>query len=122
MLHVEDLRRRLWQLPSSSSDEQLLRAPHVYNEASATPRAHYVGFLQTSRRFAQSYVDAVGERMRFQNSALEIPLALLEMARRLRGEAVQLKISFKKGPCKLFKCIVREGTFFLLSIALPITI
>jgi len=35
-------------------------------------------------------------------------MALLEMARRLRGEAVQLKVSFKRGPCKQFKCIVKE--------------
>ncbi|KAI0247729.1 hypothetical protein BJV78DRAFT_1285313 [Lactifluus subvellereus] len=110
VLHVEDLRTRLRQLPSSSSDagEQLPRALHVYDEASAIARADYVGFLQTSRGFAQSYVDAVVERMRFQNGALELLSALLEMARQLRGEAVQLKISFKRGPCKQFKCVVKE--------------
>jgi hypothetical protein len=86
--------------------------PHallVYDEASAAARANYVDFLQASRDFAQSYVDAVLERMRFQNGALEVLMALLEMARRLRGEAVQLKVSFKRGPCKQFKCIIKEG-------------
>ncbi|KAI0247267.1 hypothetical protein BJV78DRAFT_950551 [Lactifluus subvellereus] len=109
VLHVEDLRTRLRQLPSSSSDdgEQLPRALHVYDEASATARANYVGFLQTSRGFAQSYIDAVVERMRFRNT-LEQLSALLEMAHRLRGEAVQLKISFKRGLCKQFKCVAKE--------------
>jgi hypothetical protein len=47
--------------------------------------------------------------MRFQNGVLEVLLALLEMARRLRGEAVQLKVSFKKGPCKQFKESLRHN-------------
>ncbi|KAI0298311.1 hypothetical protein BC826DRAFT_999160 [Russula brevipes] len=120
VLHVEDLRKHLRQLPSPPSSssspppaadgvpEQLPHALLVYDEASAAARANYVDFLQASRDFAQSYVDAVLERMRFQNGALEDLMALLEMARRLRGEAVQLKVSFKRGPCKQFKCIVKE--------------
>ncbi|KAH9971856.1 hypothetical protein BGW80DRAFT_421801 [Lactifluus volemus] len=56
---------------------------------------------------------ALVERMWFQNGALEALLALLEMTRRLRGEALQLKILFKTGTCRQFKCIVKEGTFYL---------
>ena len=69
VLDVEDPRTRLRQLPSSSSDagEQLPRALHVYDGASATARANCVGFLQTTREFTQGDVDAVGERRRFQN-------------------------------------------------------
>jgi hypothetical protein len=59
--------------------------------------------------------------MRFQNGALEVLMALLEMARRLRGEAVQLKVSFKKGPCKQFRCIVEEGGLFFHGTAVSIT-
>ena len=93
----------------SESQEALPNALLVYDEASASAHADYVQFLQASRDFAQSYVDAVLERMRYQNGALEVLLALLEMARRLRGEAVQLRVSFKRGPCKQFKCIIKEG-------------
>jgi hypothetical protein len=115
VLHVENLRTRLQQLPSPppDADAHLGRALLSYDKASVDARADYVGFLQASHGFAHSYVEAVMERMRFQNGTLEALHALLEMARRLRGEAVQLKISFKKGPRKQFKCIVKEGTSFL---------
>jgi hypothetical protein len=98
---------------STDPDSHLPRALVDYDEVSASARADYVDLLQVSHGFAQSYVDAVVERMCFQNGALEALLALLEMARRLRGEAVQLKVSFKTGPCRQFKCSVKEGTFYL---------
>jgi len=120
MLHVEDLRTHLGQLPPAPGSpsptthgdhEQLPHALLVYDEASASARADYARFLQASHTFAQSYVDAVLERMRFQSGTLEVLLGLLEVARRLRGEASRLKISFKRGPCKQFKCIVKAGEF-----------
>ena len=121
MLHVEDLRTHLGQLPlppgppsptaHGDHQEQLPHALVVYNESSASARADYASFLQASHTFAQSYVNAVLERMRFQSGNLEVLLGLFEMARRLRGEATRLKISFKRGPCKQFKCIVKEGEF-----------
>ena len=93
--------------------ERLPQALLVYDEASASARGDYASFLQASHNFAQGYVDAVLERMRFQSGTLEVLLGLLEMARRLRGEATRLKISFKRGPCKQFKCIIKEGEFLL---------
>ena len=114
MLHVEDLRTHLGQLPPPTAhgyQEQLPQALLVYDEASASARAGYASFLQASHTFAQSYVVAVLERMRFQSGTLEVLLRLLEMARRLRGEATRLKISFKRGPCRQFKCIVKAGEF-----------
>ncbi|KAI0287095.1 hypothetical protein BC826DRAFT_972463 [Russula brevipes] len=102
VLHVEDLRKHLRQLPPPPSSpiltsppahgvpEQLPHALLVYDEANASVRANYVDF-------EQSCVNAVVGRMRFQNGALEALMALLEMARRLRGDAVQLKVSFKRG-------------------------
>ena len=134
MLHVEDLRTRLGQLPSSPSlspspspsstayygDQERPALPHallVCDEASASARADYANFLQASRGFAQNYVDAVLEYMRFQSGALEVLVTLLEMARRLRGEAAQLKVSFRKGPCKQFKRIIKEGGVLLPQVA-----
>ena len=134
MLHVEDLRTHLGQLPSSPSlspsplplstayygDQERPALPHallVYDEASASARADYANFLQASRGFAQNYVDAVLEHMRFQSGALEVLVTLLEMARRLRGEAAQLKVSFRKGPCKQFKRIIKEGGVLLPQVA-----
>jgi len=102
---------------ADANQGQLPHALLVYDEASASARVDYENFLQASRGFAQSYVDAVLERMRFQNGTLEVLLRLLEMARWLRGEAVQLKVSFKRGPCKQFKCIVKEGEVHLPLIA-----
>jgi hypothetical protein len=93
----------------------------MYNESSASARADYASFLQASHSFVQSYVDAVLERMRFQSGNLEVLLGLLDMARRLRGEATRLKISFKRGPCKQFKCIVKEGKFLFHLLRPPIT-
>jgi hypothetical protein len=83
----------------------------------AHPRAQTADFLQASRGFAENYVDAVLERMRFQSGALEVLVTLLEMARRLRGEAAQLKVSFRKVPCKQFKRIIKEGGVLLPQVA-----
>jgi hypothetical protein len=94
--------------------DSLLRGPGT---ASASARAEYANFLQASRGFAQNYVDAVLERMRFQSGALEVLVTLLEMARRLRGDAAQLKVSFRKGPCKQFKRIIKEGGVLLPQVA-----
>ena len=122
MLHVEDLRMHLGQLPPPSGSpspmaygdqERLPQALLVYDDASASARGDYASFLQASHNFAQGYVDAVLERMRFQSGTLEVFLGLLEMARRLRGEATRLKLSFKRGPCKQFKCIVKAGESLL---------
>ncbi len=72
MLHVEDLRTHLGQLPSSPSlspspspsstayygDQEQPALPHallVYDDASASARADYANFLQASRGFAQNY-------------------------------------------------------------------
>ena len=103
MNKLSSLIDRLQELASSAPEEhrsQLLRQVVALRATSKKQKEHFTEFLQLSEEYANRYLLDISVEIKQQGSFLEKLEGRLDAAKKLRGEAVDLKKLYESGTAR----------------------
>jgi hypothetical protein len=112
MKKLSSLIDRLQDLASSAPAEhqsQLLRQVVAFRATSKGQKERFMGFLQLSEEYANKYLLDISAEIQQQSSFLDKLEGRLEAARKLRGEAVELKTFYESGTVAIMQDLRATG-------------
>jgi hypothetical protein len=112
MKKLSSLIDRLQDLASSAPAEhqsQLLRQVVAFRATSKGQKERFMGFLQLSEEYANKYLLDISAEIQQQSSFLDKLEGRLEAARKLRGEAVELKKFYESGTVAIMQDLRATG-------------
>ena len=112
MNKLSSLIDRLQELASSAPTEhrsRLLGQVVVLRAMSKKQKEHFMGFLQLSEEYANGYLLDISDEIKRQNSFLAKLEGRLEAAKKLRGEAIDLKRLYESGTVAIMKDLRATG-------------